>query len=101
MEFLPILRLLRGKYQPESLPYHIIVPSMPGYAFSSGPPPVKDFRVEDTCRLFDKLMAMLGFDGGYIVQGGDIGSRVARYMAAAYKGCKAIHGISQPQYILI
>ena len=37
LEFLPMLDLLREKYTPETLPYHAIVPSSPGYAFSELP----------------------------------------------------------------
>jgi hypothetical protein len=69
LEFLPILDLLRTRYTPETLPYHIICPSMPGYAFSSPPPPNRDFDLEDIARLFNNLMGQLGFGGGYCCQG--------------------------------
>lgn len=85
---MPIFQLLKDKYTPETLPYHVIVPSLPGYAFSSGPRLDKDFGVEDAARILDRLMSMLGFGDGYIAQGGDIGSRVARSLAATYPGCK-------------
>ena len=70
LEFLPIMSILRQKYTPETLPYHIIVPSLPGYAFSSRPPLDRDFRLEDIARLLNKLMISLGFGKGYAVQGG-------------------------------
>ena len=89
-----MMEALQKRYKAESLPFHFIVPSLPGYAFSSGPPPDKDFKVEDICRLFDKLMSTLGFNQ-YIVQGGDIGAGVARGMAATYANCKAVHGNPQ------
>lgn len=39
-----------------------------------------------------KLLVSLGFDEkGYIVQGGDVGSYVARIMAATYPECKGLH----------
>lgn len=91
LEFIPILQLLKGKYTPESLPYHIIIPSLPGYAFSSGPPLNRDFGIKDVARIFDRLMSMLGFDAGYIAQGGDIGSNVATLLAANHPSCKAFH----------
>jgi microsomal epoxide hydrolase len=83
-----ILQMLKDKYTPQTLPYHVVVPSLPGYAFSSGPPLEKDFGIEDVARIFDRLMSILGFGDGYIAQGGDIGSRVARMLAATYPGCK-------------
>ncbi|CAG8960984.1 hypothetical protein HYFRA_00002523 [Hymenoscyphus fraxineus] len=91
LEFLPIMSLLRNKYPPEELPYHVIVPSMPGYAFSSHPPLDKELRLEDVARIFDTLMTDLGFGSGYIAQGGDVGSGVARIMGAEHESCKAVH----------
>jgi microsomal epoxide hydrolase len=70
LEFLPIMSILREKYTPENLPYHIIIPSLPGYAFSSRPPLDRDFRLEDVARIFNSLMISLGFENGYVVQGG-------------------------------
>lgn len=91
LEFMPILQLLKDKFTPETLPYHVIVPSLPGYAFSSGPPVHMDFGYGDVARILDRLMSMLGFGDAYIAQGGDIGSGVARILAATYSGCKAVH----------
>jgi microsomal epoxide hydrolase len=59
LEFLPILRLLTNKYTPSTLPYHIVVPSLPGYAYSSPPPHDADFRLEDVCQVLDELMVQL------------------------------------------
>jgi microsomal epoxide hydrolase len=98
LEFMPIFHLLKDKYTPETLPYHVIVPSLPGYAFSSGPPLDKNFGTEDAARVLDRLMSMLGFGDGYVVQGGDIGARVARLLAATYTGCKG--EVSSPLTIL-
>lgn len=94
LEFLDILSLMVKQYTPETLPYHLIVPSLPGYAYSSSPPLDKDFRVEDIARLMNQLMLNLGFGGGYVAQGGDIGSKVGRVMAAEHEACKAVHGAS-------
>lgn len=85
---MPIFQLLKDKYTPETLPYHVIAPSLPGYTLSSGPRLDKDFGVEDAARIIDRLMIMLSFEDGYVAQGGDIGSRVARYLATSYPGCK-------------
>ncbi|KAI0120959.1 Alpha/Beta hydrolase protein [Xylariales sp. AK1849] len=91
LEFLPILRILMTKYTAETLPYHVIVPSLPGYAFSSPPPLDRDFRLEDAAQIFDELMAQLGFGDGYVVQGGDVGSKIARILGGVHPRAKAIH----------
>jgi len=83
--------VLRDRYTAQDLPYHIIAPSLPGYTLSSGPPLDKDFKAEDIARLMNKLMVGLGFESGYVAQGGDIGSYVARMLQAEYASCKAIH----------
>jgi hypothetical protein len=48
----------------------------------------RDLRIEDIARIFDKLMVGLGFGDGYVVQGGDIGSKIGRIMAAEHASCK-------------
>ncbi|CAD0100793.1 unnamed protein product [Aureobasidium mustum] len=96
LEFLPMLDKLRNRYSPDDLPYHLVVPSLPGYAFSSPPPLDKDFGIEDVARLMNQLMLNLGFGAGYMVQGGDVGSKVARVMAAKHDECRGKH-LSIPQ----
>lgn len=88
MEFLKILNHLRGRYSPAELPYHVIVPSLPGYAFSTGPSMETEWACEDAARILNKLMIGLGFADGYVIHGGDIGSMIARIMAANYESCK-------------
>lgn len=86
------MNLLQKKYSPDTLPYHFIVPSMPGYTFSSGPPTDRDFSTLDVSRIFQILLRQLGFnDIQYIVAGGDVGSRVARALAVEDQACSAIH----------
>jgi microsomal epoxide hydrolase len=90
LEFLPILQKFREEYTPETLPYHLIVPSLPGFAFSSGPPLDRDFGTGDVARVVDQLMKGLGFGSGYIAQGGDIGSRIARHLGVEHESCKGM-----------
>jgi pimeloyl-ACP methyl ester carboxylesterase len=92
MEFLPVIELLRKKYTPDTLPYHVIVPSLPGYAMSSGPPLDRDFSLLDVARILNQLMIGLGFGAGYVAQGGDIGSMLSRILSSKYDECKAFHG---------
>ncbi|KII87369.1 hypothetical protein PLICRDRAFT_252879 [Plicaturopsis crispa FD-325 SS-3] len=91
LEFLPALSLLTSGYTPATLPYHVVVPSLPGYTLSSSPPVDKDFTTQDAARLIDRLMVGLGFGSGYIAQGGDIGSKIGRALGAKYPSCKALH----------
>ncbi|OJJ79730.1 epoxide hydrolase family protein [Aspergillus glaucus CBS 516.65] len=90
-EFLPLLKLFREEFTPANLPYHLIVPSLPGYTLSSGPPVDKNFDTKDIARVVDQLMKDLGFEGGYVAQGGDIGSRIGRVLGVDYDSCKAVH----------
>ena len=94
MEFLSILDILKKRYTPETLPYHIVVPSLPGYAFSSPPPLDRDFQLQDMAAILHGLMVELGFGEGFIVQGGDLGSKTSRVMAATYDTVKAVHSKS-------
>ena len=91
LEFLGVLDEFKKKYDEDSLPFHLIVPSLPGYGYSNGPPLDKDFNTEGIAKVMDKLMIGLGFGDGYITQGGDIGSFVSRILAATSPTCKACH----------
>ncbi|KAF2165146.1 hypothetical protein M409DRAFT_24535 [Zasmidium cellare ATCC 36951] len=90
LEFLQILDLLKQKYSPQDLPYHVIVPSIPGYAYSSGPPLNYDYALENASEALNNLMLGLGFSG-YVAQGGDLGSFISRYQAATNDACKGMH----------
>ena len=91
-----MLEILSNRHTPETLPYHVIVPSLPGYTLSTGPPLDRDFTMADAGHLIHKLMMTLGFSGGYIAQGGDIGSALALFLSLTYEQCVAVHGISFP-----
>jgi microsomal epoxide hydrolase len=86
-----MMALLKEKYSPEELPYHVIVPSLPGYTLSAGPPLHKDFSTHDASYMINNLMVQLGFSDGYVAQGGDVGSFVASTLASNYDECKAKH----------
>lgn len=93
IEFLPLCEIIRKQYSDEDLPYHIIVPSLPGYTLSAGLPVDRDWTIEDTARIMNQLMLDLGFDK-YIAQGGDIGSFEACILSRDYDACVAIHCMS-------
>lgn len=90
-EFLDILEILKAQHSPKDLPYHVIVPSLPGYAYSSGPPLEKDYGIDIAAEALHNLMVGLGFGSGYLAQGGDLGSFVSRLLALRYDACKGMH----------
>lgn len=48
----------------------------------------RDFTSEDMAPVMHELMLRLGFGDGYVSQGGDLGSFVARQLAVQYDECK-------------
>ncbi|KIW47661.1 uncharacterized protein PV06_00334 [Exophiala oligosperma] len=91
LEFLPMLELFRQKYTPETLPFHLVIPSLPGFTLSGIPKLSNDISQVDVARIVDSLMKQIGFGTGYVAQGGDVGSRVSRIIAVDHEACKAIH----------
>jgi len=51
----------------------------------------------DISAIMNQLMVDLGFGSGYIAQGGDIGSRVAKTLGGEYEACKFVHVNYSPQ----
>jgi len=73
LEFLGLLDVARNKYSEDDLPYTLIVPSLPGYGFSSSPSTKTMGTCESIAYVTDQLMVGLGFGGRYVAQGGDLG----------------------------
>jgi microsomal epoxide hydrolase len=90
-EFLDILDILGTKYSPADLPYHVIVPSLPGYAYSANIPTDADYGIDTAAVALNNLMVGLGFGDGYLVQGGDLGSFISRFLAMGFDACKGMH----------
>lgn len=67
------------------------MPSLVGYGFSSGPSTTSNTKTPDVAWIINSLMVGLGFGNGYIAQGGDIGSYVARILGSKFDECKAVH----------
>lgn len=97
LEFLPILTKVQETYaaDPASLPYHLIVPSVPGYIFTELGPN-QDVDTDKAADVLHQLMVTLGFGpgsgsgalvgGGYVAQGGDVGAGLARSLAVRHPG---------------
>ncbi len=64
---------------PLSDSYHVVAPSLPGYAWS-GPTTEAGWDVKRTASALAELMARLGY-GRYGAQGGDWGSMIVRHLA--------------------
>ncbi|KAF4556761.1 Epoxide hydrolase-like protein 6 [Elsinoe fawcettii] len=90
LEFLPMLDLLEDRYTPETLPYHVVVPSIPGYAYTTRVEEHVEITFNTSARVLNKLMTRLRFDR-YVVQGGDVGSFLGSTMCANFPECVAIH----------
>jgi microsomal epoxide hydrolase len=88
------------KYTPDTLPYHLVVPSLPGFTLSGMPLLDHDISQLDVARIMDSLMRQIGFQA-YVAQGGDVGSRVARIMAVDHDACKGRSLCVFPSYRLL
>jgi pimeloyl-ACP methyl ester carboxylesterase len=70
--------------------FHVVIPSLPGYGFSSRPTEI-GWGVERIGRAWNVLMKRLGYTS-YVAQGGDWGAGVVEAMARqAPAGLLAIH----------
>lgn len=95
LEFIPILTKVQETHaaDPASLPYHLIVPSLPGFIFTELGPS-QDIDTDKAADVLHQLMLTLGFGpgpsggsaGGYIAQGGDVGAGLARSLAVRHPG---------------
>lgn len=89
-EFSEIVPLLTSPDPNTSLSFDCIVPSLPGFCFSS-PPPRRGWTMKDTARIFHKLILRLGYEQ-YTCQAGDWGQFVARELGAQYSdSCRVVH----------
>ncbi|KAI0530300.1 epoxide hydrolase 1 [Xylaria digitata] len=92
LEFSAIVEPLRSNSNGTSTsrPFHVVVPSLPGFAFSSAAP--VNWTVTDTARVFNTLMVdVLGYKM-YAVHGTDWGSLVAGELYANFnQTVRALH----------
>jgi microsomal epoxide hydrolase len=85
-----VLELIKAQYEKKNLPYHIIVPSLPGYTLSAGLPTDRNWTMEASAHIIHQLMTNLGFEK-YLAQGGDVGSLEALLLAHHHDACIGIH----------
>jgi epoxide hydrolase len=90
LEFLDVIEPLTNPADPSQPAFHLVIPSLPGYAFS-GKPTQTGWSTDKTADAWDQLMRALGYDR-YFAQGGDWGAIVTMAIGAQSKGaCAAIH----------
>jgi microsomal epoxide hydrolase len=90
LDYAPLLELLAAKYTPETLPYHVVTPSIPDYGLSTRSRVVEtEVNFYAAAEALNELMKTLGFTA-YIAQGGDVGSAVTAALGASYDECKAV-----------
>jgi epoxide hydrolase len=90
LEFMDIIEPLTAPADPAQPAFHLVLPSLPGFAFS-GKPTEPAWSIEKTAEAWDQLMRALGYDR-YFAQGGDWGAGVTMAIGAQAKGaCAAIH----------
>jgi pimeloyl-ACP methyl ester carboxylesterase len=91
IEVFKIVNLLTAPLGDDAPAFHLVAPSLPGYAFSDNPKQ-KGFGLNQYAETCHKVMLALGYNE-YVTQGGDWGSFITRKIAAHYghKHAKAWH----------
>ncbi|KAJ7761030.1 Alpha/Beta hydrolase protein [Mycena metata] len=96
-EFSPVIKPLtqESSVNGTTVSYHVVVPSLPGFTFSSAPP--ANWTINDTARIFNTLMTeVLGYPT-YVVHGTDWGSAVAYSLYSSFNTTvRAAHFVFLP-----
>jgi pimeloyl-ACP methyl ester carboxylesterase len=88
LEFEAIIERLAEPEDPAVPAFHVVAPSLPGYAWSDRPKaPIGPRAVAG---LYDRLMGVLGY-GGYLYQGGDWGCVIGGWIGLDSRHVQAIH----------
>lgn len=90
--FLEVAKVLPLLTEPEEGPaFHVVAPSLPGYAFSQAPTK-PGFGIRQYAEVVHKIMLELGYTQ-YVTQGGDWGSIITRSVGFSYapEHCKGSH----------
>ncbi|KAJ3318650.1 epoxide hydrolase [Boothiomyces sp. JEL0866] len=69
--------------------FDLVIPSLPGFGFSSAPTK-PGYGIGELACIFNKLMIKLGYNE-YLAQGGDWGGVICKVLAINHPECKGIH----------
>ncbi|KAJ7054186.1 Alpha/Beta hydrolase protein [Mycena amicta] len=97
-EYLPTIKPLTELWTSptgQQLSFDVVVPSLPGFVFSSAPP--QNWSTNDTARVFNTLMTkILGYKT-FAVHGSDRGAQIAYHMYSVFNASvRAAHVHSLP-----
>jgi pimeloyl-ACP methyl ester carboxylesterase len=88
LELLPVIPLLTRPEEhgrPAADAFHVVIPSMPGFAYSPSLPRLELTTAASIADRWQRLMAALGHER-FMASGGDIGARVTAWLAARHAG---------------
>jgi pimeloyl-ACP methyl ester carboxylesterase len=88
LEFDAIIERLAEPEDPAAPAFHVVAPSLPGYAWSDRPS--APIGPREVARRYDALMGALGYDR-YIYQGGDWGCVIGGWIGLDSPRVEAIH----------
>ena len=88
LEFDAIIDRLAEPEDPAMPAFHVVAPSLPGYAWSDRPTGVWGPR--RVAELYDKIMPALGYDR-YLYQGGDWGCVIGGWLGVDSKRLDGLH----------
>ena len=86
LELVPVISLLTRPEEhgrPASDAFHVVIPSMPGFAYSPSLPRLELVTAASIADRWQRLMAALGYER-FMASGGDIGARVTAWLAARH-----------------
>ncbi|EJD40194.1 alpha/beta-hydrolase [Auricularia subglabra TFB-10046 SS5] len=87
-EYLPVVRPLLQSAEitlpdgrKKKVSFDVVIPSLPGFVFSSAPPTVEGRSLKSTAKLWNTLMAeVLGYSNGYAIAGSDWGALISWHL---------------------
>ncbi|TVY42918.1 putative epoxide hydrolase [Lachnellula occidentalis] len=82
LEVQNIIEELTNPSQADAQAFHVVAPSVPGFAFSPAPTS-PGFGYIESAHAFDALMKQLNYSK-YVIQGGDLGGLILRHQAYLY-----------------
>ncbi|GIZ49055.1 hypothetical protein CKM354_001209500 [Cercospora kikuchii] len=90
-EVLKLLPLLTDPEDQNTPAFHVVAPSLAGYAWSQYPSR-KGFGLKQHAEVLHGVMKACGYESGYVSQGGDWGGFLCRLVSKLYpESVKAVH----------